>query len=109
MRSWWTPLRRPDELSLGAASLSACLQVRARTSPGLSPWSPPLYAAGVVSADVNSHYGKLLGVQQEYAPYGIGTGLSAVGQGCDQGPPGREARRGCATLLAKAAKKGGHP
>ena len=34
-----------------------------------------LYAAGMVSAEVNSHYGDLLGVQQEYAPYGVGTGL----------------------------------
>ena len=33
------------------------------------------YAAGMVSADVNKHYGNLLGVQQEYAPYGVGTGL----------------------------------
>jgi hypothetical protein len=33
------------------------------------------YAAGMVSADVNSHYGSLLGVQQEYAPFGIGTEL----------------------------------
>jgi hypothetical protein len=33
------------------------------------------YAAGLVSADVNSHYGALFGVQQEYAPYGIGAGL----------------------------------
>ena len=34
-----------------------------------------LYAAGMVSAAVNLHYGSLLGVQQEYAPYGVGTGL----------------------------------
>ena len=34
-----------------------------------------LYAAGMVSADVNTNYGPLLGVQQEYAPYGVGTGL----------------------------------
>ena len=33
------------------------------------------YAAGMVSADVNSHYGSLLGVQQEYAPYVVGTDL----------------------------------
>jgi hypothetical protein len=33
------------------------------------------YAAGMVSAAVNHHYGSLLGVQQEYAPYGVGTGL----------------------------------
>jgi hypothetical protein len=33
------------------------------------------YEAGMVSADVNSHYGGLLGVQQEYAPFGIGTDL----------------------------------
>jgi hypothetical protein len=33
------------------------------------------YAAGMVSAAVNDHYGTLLAVQQEYAPFGIGTGL----------------------------------
>jgi hypothetical protein len=33
------------------------------------------YSAGMVSADVNDHYGNLLAVQQEYAPYGMGTGL----------------------------------
>jgi hypothetical protein len=33
------------------------------------------YEAGMVSADVNSHYGGLLAVQQEYAPFGIGTDL----------------------------------
>ena len=33
------------------------------------------YAAGMVSADVNDHYGNLVAVQQEYAPHGIGTGL----------------------------------
>ena len=33
------------------------------------------YAAGMVSAAVNDHYGGLLAVQQEYAPFGIGTGL----------------------------------
>ena len=33
------------------------------------------YAAGMVSERINDHYGNLLGVQQEYAPYGIGTGL----------------------------------
>ena len=32
------------------------------------------YAAGLVSADVNRHFGALFGVQQEYAPYGKGTG-----------------------------------
>ena len=30
---------------------------------------------GQVSADVNRHFGALFGVQQEYAPYGEGTGL----------------------------------
>lgn len=34
-----------------------------------------LYAAGMVSADVNHAYPNLIGVQQEYAPYGVGTGL----------------------------------
>jgi len=34
-----------------------------------------LYAAGMVSADVNENYPNLFGVQQEYAPYGVGTGL----------------------------------
>jgi hypothetical protein len=33
------------------------------------------YGAGMVSADVNIHYANLLAVKQEYAPYGIGTGL----------------------------------
>ena len=33
------------------------------------------YAAGLVSADVNSHYGSELATQLEYAPFGIGTGL----------------------------------
>jgi hypothetical protein len=33
------------------------------------------YAAGMVSAEANRHYGSQLAVQQEYAPLGIGTGL----------------------------------
>jgi hypothetical protein len=33
------------------------------------------FEAGLVSADVNSHYGSLMGVQQRYAPFGIGTDL----------------------------------
>jgi hypothetical protein len=33
------------------------------------------YARGLVSADVNSHYGSELATQLEYAPFGIGTGL----------------------------------
>jgi hypothetical protein len=33
------------------------------------------YAAGMVSAEANSHYGSLLAVQQEYAPFGMETGL----------------------------------
>ena len=33
------------------------------------------YAAGMVSAAVNHRYGSLLAVQQEYAPFGVGTGL----------------------------------
>ena len=33
------------------------------------------YAAGLVSADVNSHYGGERATQLEYAPFGIGTGL----------------------------------
>ena len=33
------------------------------------------YEAGQVSADVNSHYGQLFGVQQKYAPFGIATNL----------------------------------
>ena len=33
------------------------------------------YAAGIVSAAVNEHYGPLLAVQQEYAPFGVRTGL----------------------------------
>jgi hypothetical protein len=31
------------------------------------------FEAGLVSADVNSNYGELFGVQQEYAPYGMST------------------------------------
>ena len=42
------------------------------------------YAAGMVSAEANSHYGSLMAVQQEYAPFGIGTdlcvGLAKVAQ-----------------------------
>jgi hypothetical protein len=33
------------------------------------------YTAGMVSPAVNHQYGSLLGVQQEYAPFGVGTGL----------------------------------
>ena len=33
------------------------------------------YADGMVSAEVNSHYGNLDAVQQKYAPFGIETGL----------------------------------
>ena len=33
------------------------------------------YAAGMVSAEVNSHYGSLRAVQQEYAPLGVPSGL----------------------------------
>ena len=36
---------------------------------------PALYAEGMVSADIDSHYHNLLGVQQEYAPDGKGSGL----------------------------------
>jgi hypothetical protein len=35
------------------------------------------YAAGMVSAEVNSHYGALSAVQIEYAPHGLRTGLCA--------------------------------
>jgi hypothetical protein len=42
--------------------------------PHRSPVSA-LYAAGMVSADVRDAYPNLIGVQQEYAPYGVGTGL----------------------------------
>ena len=35
------------------------------------------YEAGMVSAEVNSHYGALNAVQIEYAPYGVPTGLCA--------------------------------
>ena len=42
------------------------------------------YAAGMVSAEANRHYGPLLAVQQRYAPLGIGTdlcvGLASVKQ-----------------------------
>ena len=42
------------------------------------------YAAGMVSAEANSHYGSLMAVQQEYAPFGLGTdlcvGLAKVAQ-----------------------------
>ena len=39
------------------------------------------YTAGMVSSDVNSHYGSLPAVQLEYAPFGNPTGLcSAVAQ-----------------------------
>jgi hypothetical protein len=40
--------------------------------PHLAPVSD-FFSAGLVSADVNRHYGALLGVQQEYAPYGMST------------------------------------
>lgn len=33
------------------------------------------YAAGMVSADVNDHYSSLRAVQQEYAPFGVPSGL----------------------------------
>ena len=33
------------------------------------------YAAGMVSAEANSHYGSLRAVQQEYAPLGVPSGL----------------------------------
>src|SRR5919202_140743 len=33
------------------------------------------YADGMVSAEVNSHYGDLNAVQQKYAPFGIESGL----------------------------------
>ena len=33
------------------------------------------FEAGMVSAAVNQQYGTLLAVQQEYAPFGVGTGL----------------------------------
>jgi hypothetical protein len=33
------------------------------------------YVAGMVSAEVNTHYGSLQAVQQEHAPFGIPTGL----------------------------------
>ncbi len=33
------------------------------------------YAAGLVSAEANEHYGSLPAVQQQYAPFGIPTGL----------------------------------
>jgi hypothetical protein len=33
------------------------------------------YAQGLVSADVNDHYGSEIATQLEYAPFGIGTGL----------------------------------
>jgi hypothetical protein len=33
------------------------------------------YASGMVSAEVNSHYGSLTAVQQEYAPLGVPSGL----------------------------------
>jgi hypothetical protein len=42
--------------------------------PQLQPVSD-FYADGLVSADVNSHYGQLPGVQQRYAPYGQPTDL----------------------------------
>jgi hypothetical protein len=35
------------------------------------------FAAGMVSADVNSHYGTQRAVQVEYAPYGVPSGLCA--------------------------------
>ncbi|MGY1694653.1 MULTISPECIES: hypothetical protein [unclassified Geodermatophilus] len=45
------------------------------------------FADGMVSAEANSHYGHLNAVQQEYAPYGIETGLcvgvARVAQGED--------------------------
>jgi hypothetical protein len=42
--------------------------------PGLGTVSD-FYADGMVSAEVNSHYGDLPAVQQKYAPFGTATGL----------------------------------
>jgi hypothetical protein len=39
------------------------------------PHVSDFYAAGMVSAEVNSHYGNLVAAQIEYAPSGMGTGL----------------------------------
>ena len=39
------------------------------------PHVSDFYAAGMVSAEVNSHYGNLVAAQIEYAPSGSGTGL----------------------------------
>jgi hypothetical protein len=51
--------------------------------PGVATVSD-FYAAGMVSAEANRHYGHLLAVQQEYAPLGMGTdlcvGLASVKQ-----------------------------
>ena len=43
---------------------------------------PAFYAEGLVSADINSRYGSLSGVQIEYAPLGMASGLCS-------GVPGR--------------------
>ena len=51
--------------------------------PGVATVSD-FYAAGMVSAEANSHYGSLPAVQQRYAPFGIATdlcvGLASVRQ-----------------------------
>ena len=48
------------------------------SSEDIIPHAGPVsafYANGMVSAEANAHYGSLLGVQQEYAPLGVPTGL----------------------------------
>jgi hypothetical protein len=53
----------------------------ASASASSEDWMPlsglvsDFYARGLVSADVNSHYGSERATQLEYAPFGIGTGL----------------------------------
>ena len=42
---------------------------------GLRSTVSDFYAAGMVSTDANTHYGPVQAVQQEYAPYGIPSGL----------------------------------
>jgi hypothetical protein len=60
---------------------SASILEPASASASSEDWMPlsglvsDFYAEGLVSADVNSHYGSERATQLEYAPFGIGTGL----------------------------------
>jgi len=60
--------------TLSQASASAGSEDFMTRAPGASLVSD-FYAAGMVSAEVNSHYGGERATQIEYAPFGVGTGL----------------------------------